>query len=543
MYEGTHSQANVSEFKQYVNLLNPEVTRAFLRVTHETYYRELPSDLWESIEAIFTDEPSFMCCYVPPLPERYQGKVIVGDAPRFKDRPMAVPWIKGFDNIFSGKKGYSIEPYLYALFFSQSNEACYVRQDYYEVLTELYAQSFYGQIQKWCDAHGIASSGHILLEENILNHVIFHGSLFAVIRRMDLPGLDMLSSDPEGILHGGSFMGDSFMGAKQISSVAHLADFERVHSESSDWEQHNQGGFATLQQRFGQANVQYVLGVNQITSYFGWAELGTEAQRQYNDYVGRLGSLLTGGYHICDVAVLYPVRTLWAHYVPSLQPIHSWIERETRSQWEAKVPTTYAAVVKKLLCTQIDVDIIDETALIDGHIENGIMKVANEGYRVIVCPSMDALSLDAAKALATFCASGGYLISVGTLPRYAENAENTQELRSLISALFAEKGAGNKVTLDKLVETVHDAIRTDFALRTPNPDVLYTHRVLEGRHVYFIVNNKSETVVLHPVLAEPGPYTLYQPLTGEVTVMSMKSELALEMGAFEGLFVVCRAPV
>ena len=100
-----------------------------------------------------------------------------------------------------------------------------------------------------------------------------------------------------------------------------------MHSESSDWEQRNQGGYATLQQRFGQANVQYALGVNQITSYFGWNELGTDAQRHYNDYVGRLGALLTGGQHVCDVAVLYPVRTLWAHFVPPLEPIESWVGR------------------------------------------------------------------------------------------------------------------------------------------------------------------------------------------------------------------------
>ena len=223
MYEGTHSQGNVSEFKHYVNLLDPEVTKAFLRVTHEAYYRELPPDQWDIVEAIFTDEPSFMCYYVPALPERYQGKVPVGDAPRFKDRPMAVPWIRGFGEIFREKKGYDLKPYYYALFFSQAEQACYVRQDYYEVLTDVYANAFYGQIQDWCEDHGIASSGHLLLEENILDHVIFHGSMFDVIRRMDLPGLDMLSSNPEEMMHGGSFMGDSFMGVKQIISVAHLS--------------------------------------------------------------------------------------------------------------------------------------------------------------------------------------------------------------------------------------------------------------------------------------------------------------------------------
>ncbi|MDF1515778.1 MAG: hypothetical protein P1S60_18370, partial [Anaerolineae bacterium] len=468
MYEGTHAQGNVSEFKQYVNLLDPAATRAFLRSTHEAYYREIPPELWQTVEAIFTDEPSFMCYYVPALPERFQGKVAVGDKPRFKDRPMAVPWMRGFEEAFRQRQGYDLKPYYYALFFSQSEEACYVRQHYYEVLTATYADAFYRQIQEWCAMHGIASSGHLLLEENILDHVIFHGSLFQPVRYMDVPGLDMLSSDPAGLVHGGSFMGDSFMGIKQITSIAHLSGNDRVHSESSDWEQRNQGGYATLQQRFGQANVQYALGVNQITSYFGWQELGTDAQRQYNDYVGRLGSLLTGGQHVCDVAVLYPLRTLWAHYVPPLKPIPSWMHRPERSPWETEVPQAYAETVKTLLCHQIDMDIIDETALVNGRIDEGVLASGDEAYRVLVCPPIDALSLDAARAMQSFCESGGILICVGSQPRLAETKAHTAALRDIVDGLFSEDGGGYVITLNQLVETIRQHIPAD--VRLPKVD-------------------------------------------------------------------------
>ena len=75
-----------------------------------------------------------------------------------------------------------------------------------------------------------------------------------------------------------------------------------------------------------------------------------------------------------------------------------------------------------------------------------------------------------------------------------------------------------------------DAIK----LRTPNPNVLVTHRILEGRHVYFLVNNHAEPVVLQPDLDVPGPYSLYRPLTGDVTVLSMKDDLSLELGCFRG---------
>ncbi len=544
MYEGTHAQGNVSAFQHYVNLLEPEAVRAFLQVTHEAYRRELPDDIWEHIEAIFTDEPSLMTFYVPPLPERYQGKIPVIDTPIFQDRPMAVPWAKGFADHFRSVKGYDLTPVLSALFYSQNDAACYVRQDYYDVITERYTAAFYGQVQDWCQKHGIASSGHVLLEESIIDHVAFHGSLFAPIRRMDLPGIDMLNSNPVEMLEGGSFMGASFMAVKQVASVAHLTGCEQVHSESSDWEQRNVGQYASLAERRGQANLQYVLGVNQITSYFGWTEFSDEDQRAYHDYVGRLGALLTGGRHVCDVAVLYPVRTLWAHSLPPEKPITTWTERPLRSTWESAIVTGYPALVKTLLSNQIDLDIVDEEALTSAEVVDGALRVGDEAYRVVVLPALDALSLGAVQALATFCAAGGTLVSTGALPRLAGDAADAGALKAEIAALFGPAGPARRVSLDDLPKAVRTAAPPDVVLDhfAPNSGhqmrdrVLVTHRVLESQHVYFIVNNAPAPTTLELTLRAPGPYTLCRPLTGGCVVLEEPLSVALE--GYEGAFIV-----
>ena len=122
-----------------------------------------------------------------------------------------VPWTHTFAESFYKLKGYDLRPFLYALFYSEEDEACQVRMDYYDVVTRLYVDAFFKQIGAWCETHGVASSGHVLLEENILDHVPFQGSLFAAVREMDLPGIDMLNSNPHELLHGGSFMGKSFI--------------------------------------------------------------------------------------------------------------------------------------------------------------------------------------------------------------------------------------------------------------------------------------------------------------------------------------------
>ena len=43
-----------------------------------------------------------------------------------------------------------------------------MRQDYYDLITRLYTDAFYVQILRWCQEHGIASSGHVMAEENLV---------------------------------------------------------------------------------------------------------------------------------------------------------------------------------------------------------------------------------------------------------------------------------------------------------------------------------------------------------------------------------------
>ena len=155
MYEGTHAADNVSEFKFYINALEPAAVRDFIRVTHEAYRREIPPELWDHIDAFFTDEPSLMTLYLPPLPERFIGKIPVLDAPMFSDRPAAVPWAGDFLDTFPREQGWDLRPRLYALFHSFSPEARFTRQAYYTHVTRRYADAFFGQIQDWCRAQGV----------------------------------------------------------------------------------------------------------------------------------------------------------------------------------------------------------------------------------------------------------------------------------------------------------------------------------------------------------------------------------------------------
>ena len=506
---GTHE-----ELRHYVNLLDPNVTAEFIRLTHEAYYRETPPGLWKHFRAIFTDEPS--------LHSAYGEKALPADSPE-QDHPPFVPWVGTFPEAFIKAKGYDLTSSLCALFCSETEEACYIRQDFYDVMTRLYVDAFYVQIATWCRAHGILSSGHVLNEEWLGTHVACHGDLFAALRRLDLPGIDLLGADPVSMLNG---LG--FMTAKQAASVAHLTGSEEVHCESS--------GAMPLAHRIGQGNLLNVMGVNQITSYWGCDVIDEAEYRAYNDYMGRLALLLRGGRHVCDVALLYPIRAAWSTFVPHSPLGSANIDSPAfNAQLDRLGGTGYAQPVRDLLQNQIDLDIIDEQAILEARIESGRLCVAQERYRIIVIPRADTMGAAAAEKLAAFGRAGGTVMFIDTPPVRGESLEATERLQRTIEELLAS-GFGRTVALDRIAQAVREAGADDFMLAAPDLDILHTHRHVDGRDVYFVINAGPTPKRICPHLRVPGPYVLYRPLTGTTGAAPANGKIHLE--GFEGVFLV-----
>lgn len=73
-------------------------------------------------------------------------------------------------------------------------------------------------------------------------------------------------------------------------------------------------------------------------------------------------------------------------------------------------------------------------------------------------------------------------------------------------------------------------------LAEPDSQVVYLHRRIDGRDVYFFGNNNPEPIEIRPAMRAAGPWKLYRPLTGEVTDAGDDPKLTL--AGYEGVFVV-----
>jgi hypothetical protein len=183
LYEATHATENFYKKRHYINILDPLAVQTFLAVTHDRYAHYLePIDRY--VEAFFTDEPSLISVYIPTD----------------REYPKTLPWHSRLPEEFRARKGYDLLPHRESLFVDTGDIDRKIRCDFYEVIADLCAETYFGGLQEWCHRHKVASSGHLLGEETLVWQTDFDGDPFTCYRKFDIPGIDMITSDPEKIM-------------------------------------------------------------------------------------------------------------------------------------------------------------------------------------------------------------------------------------------------------------------------------------------------------------------------------------------------------
>jgi len=535
VYRGTHAVANVSDTLPYPNILDREATAYFLKVTHEAYKAHLGARLAQDVAAIFTDEPSLMTVYL----KQDQGLLPV------------IPWSRSFRDEFRRAYRYDVVPMLPALFVDcgppsrlgaasagRRADSRYVRLDFWGLVARLIEENFYGQIQDWCCANGIAASGHVLCEENLIWHAGMEGNLYRDLRRMDVPGIDMLSSNPTELVRAGHLPIP-----KLLSSVTHMTGARQCMSETSSHVQRVNKLPCSDAQRFGTINWQYALGLTLVTSYYGLDEMAPEQMRRFNDHIGRLGALLTDGVHVADIGVYYPIQSVWAQYTPTAEV---WAPPGERA---AQVDRTLAAASNHLLRSQLDFDYLDDQAILEAKLGDGRLNVKGEGFRCVVLAGAHVMPAQTLAKLAKLVEAGGALVVTEALPELGLTPEETnrnvrlcERLRSAQNVVIAPDAGG-------VVAAVGCFVEPDLRLDKPCPELMYCHRRATvtgrkaGRDVYFLSNSLDQPVTRRFDFRATGQPQLWHPTTGEIKPLPAvtaagRTVVELSLEPFEGVFVV-----
>lgn len=141
------------------DLLNPAAVQCFIRLTHEQYYARMGQHFGKTIRAMFTDEPH----------------------PMGRNAPADMrPWTTGLENAWIAE-GHALTE-LPGLFLTMAQaDTTRIEREYERFLMRQMLRTYYGPLRDWCEAHGIALTGHPAAADSI-----------GLERAFTIPGQDLV---------------------------------------------------------------------------------------------------------------------------------------------------------------------------------------------------------------------------------------------------------------------------------------------------------------------------------------------------------------
>lgn len=405
-YEFTHASNNYHAARRYANLLDDRAIDCFIDVTHRAYYQRLAPFFGTTIQATFTDEPSLMAVNLGQIPEDARQRVPVVDPLDPDVRPLpSVPWCYDMVQRYQERYGEDLMAQRRSLFTGTEPEDYRIRRQYWSLVADLIADRYFGALDRWCRAHGVASSGHSLHEESVLHQVPLEGNAVQCLSHMEIPGMDLLTSDPTAVIHSG------WLTAGLPASAARLNGRRRVMTEVSDFSQKMGGqGPVGLDAMLATAAWQAAWGVTDFTLYYGPRDRAADDYRRYCEYVGRLNALLKPATADPHVLLYYPIYDLWSEYIPVGEPL----QLASQSARAQRLVESFMRLGRTLQRHQVPLTIIDHRYLADANVgADGTLAIGRQQYTTLLLPRDVQLPDEAAAVVARFIEHGGRVLRDG----------------------------------------------------------------------------------------------------------------------------------
>ncbi len=381
------------------DLSRPEVTDAFLRLTHDEYARRFGDHFGELVRYVFTDEPGIGAGH-------------------------ALPWSEYLLEQFESDHGYDLVEHLDALLF-QTEDAPGVRFDYYETLNRLFCENFAGKCYDWCEEHGLQFTGHWYEHEWPSPRT--QPNSMTLYRWMQAPGVDMLAFqfDPSDRLKNSLYL----LTLKEVSSVAAQLGRPRVLCET-----YGGGGYEMALEQFKPlSDWCMVHGVNVINPHLSYQTLAGRRKYDWPQTISdhsswwpcyhlqamhdrRTVHALLRGEERNRVLLLHPTGSAWLHYVPEFEDIGP--APQVAEERLGRLRESQSVIVQVLTDAQVDYDLGDEWLMAEfGSVESNALRIGERDYRVVVLPpNMETWLPSTLELMEQFMAAGGTLLAAGQPP-------------------------------------------------------------------------------------------------------------------------------
>lgn len=519
LFEGTHAERNYHEHRRYPDVLDKKAIKYFIEVTYDKYKKYLGEYFGNTIEAVFTDEPSVMArvCYVL---DREPWSIL--DVPD-KKIPLYphIVWSRNFAEEFKNRIGYDIMPYIPMLFKGDSLEARNIRRDYHTVVAELYEEAYFEALEEYCAENNVDFSGHLLGDDWLELHVLDELDGFKLLKHMHIPGIDMLDVIPEKIVNCPAVI-------KLASSVAHCYGKKWVMSESSGFTQRSEYDYDKL---LGSISTQYASGINVFTSYFGYERLGVEEYAKAYDSASKMGQLLDGGMHKAPLMVYYPAEDCWQHNIPTGQ-VYSFYEFNPKFK---NCCDSFEKAIKTFMQEKLDYDLVDRNTLENCSVSGGeIVNPQGEAYKALYVSAIDYENTKVKDSIAKLSGENALI--------YVESSPLTE------SEAFREFANSNNIIV---VKNCEDAIKDiynrnihDIKVENDvNKGIIYIHKTIDDEERYMLVNTSENDADVEVTFKHSTVPTVYDVkndkiITPEIKTNENTTTINLNFKKYQAMFVI-----
>lgn len=449
----------------------------YIRTVYQPHFDHFGDDFGKTIRGYFYDEPE--------TPGDWGTEVI----PELKRR--GVDWKKAL--------------VAWKLSLADPEEQIAAKYAYQDAFAETWGRTLYGRLTEWCRKHKVASIGH-WLEHNreYLDRMKCAGNMFQVMKYSDMGAIDAVFKQ----FVWGRKDDHTYQTPKLGSSISHaygkkddLAMVEIFGARGQDLSYPEMKWWTDHMHASG-INFHIPHSFNprapfdrDCPPYFynGGYEPRWPLYRVYADYTSRLSLMLTGGRHVCPVALLYLGNSF--HVGKSITP-----ENMTTALQDALFD-----------CDWIPYDVFADDIKIAGR----ELKLREERYRVLVVPAVEVVPYETLAKAKEFFDAGGVVVGYGLLPSKSatmgKGGQDTAMLRNAIWGGSVEPGlkacrtnnaGGRSYFLPEKPspEQIRQTLTGDAKIR-PTLEVVQgetadwlhvLHRVKAGRDVFFIANQHHD---------------------------------------------------
>ena len=434
------------------------------------------------------------------------------------------------------------------------------RYQYQDAFAEAWGRTLFGGITKWCHDHNVLSIGHFLEHgRTYLSTQACAGNMFQLQKYSDMGGIDAVFSQ---FVMGrrAAQNGPCWQTPKLGSSISHVYgkkdDISMIEIFGA------RGQDLSYPEMKWWTDHMHVSGINfhiphsfnprspydtDCPPYFynGGKEPRWPLYRVYADYTSRLSMMLSGGRHVCPVAILFPGIS-----------IHTG---------KAVTPDQISEVMQDALfdCDWMPYEVFEQEVQIDDR----EMKLYQEQYRVLVVPPVEVIPYATLKKANEFFQSGGIVVGYDFLPEKASDIKRSSvDIARLREALWGDSkpglivcrsnSAGGRsyfLPAEPTPEQIQQVLGDDADIH-PTLEVMegktdnwlhVLHRNKDGRDIFFICNQNIDggRRLFRFSITAKGIPECWDPMRNEITSVPFirhgkKVELSLKLDPLESMLLV-----